>query len=67
VYFIILGFFSSVYHLFNFGPKSYVDLSVYECTESWWRNMLFINNYRGDYPVSQFSLTFIKYQMSTYI
>ncbi len=56
MYLIVIGFFATLYIYFDFGVYNHVEqIIVKPCQESWWRNILYINNfYPEDVPVVSF-------------
>jgi len=48
---MVLGFFVTLFKFFDFGPGNNNMQDVVElCRREWWKNLLYVNNFRGLLP-----------------
>ena len=47
-YAILTGYHATLYKYWAFGPLNFVEDEVQSCKRNWWRNFLYINNFRTE-------------------
>ncbi len=60
VYVFVIGFFATLYKFFDYNVLNYVESINEACSDYWWKNVLYINNFyaEDELPVSyQYSIS----------
>ena len=44
MYAIVIGFYSTLFKFFDFGPNNIVALETNQCAQGWWKNLIYVTN-----------------------